>query len=247
MKRAESIVFDKPGKADADTTTSYRLIVFLETLSKIVNRLIANCLSAQARELGLIDNNHCGLVAGMSAFCTVASLNHGVVIALKLRLKASTLFLDIKGCFDNVRQATLTGYLQEKGVSPYIVAWVRSFLSDRSCRLPFQRPLREFSEEAVGTPKGSLISPLLFVLHVAPLFRSQHTENTFSFVDDFALTSMATSYRRNVQMLQARFKALSRKANRHGLIFSIPKTELIYRQSPKDRSRRCLIPVTLNS
>ena len=138
LKRAEGVVLDKPGKADHDTPASYRLIVLLETLSKIIERLVANRLSAQARELGLINSNQCGSVAGVSAFHAVASLNHEVVIAQKLRLKASTLFLDIKGGFDNIRPNTLTDYLQKKGVSPYITAWVRSFLCHRTCRLAFQ-------------------------------------------------------------------------------------------------------------
>ena len=64
-------------------------------------------------------------------------------------------------------------------------------------------------------------------------------------MDDFALNSMATSHRRNVQILQARFRALSRRAERLGLSFSIPKTELIHWRTPKDRSPRCLTPVTL--
>ena len=228
QKIAEGVVLDKPGKADYDTPASYRLIVLLETLSKIVERLIANRLSAQARELGLIHNNQCGSVAGVSAFHAVSSLNHEVVITQKLRLKASTIFLDIKGRFDTVRPAALTEYLRRKSVSPYITAWVRSFLCNRSCRLTFQGAQRDFVEVAVGTPQGSPISPLLFVLYVAPLHQGTQTQNTFSFVDDFALTSMATSHRRNVQILQTRFKALSKKANRLGLSFSIPKTELIH-------------------
>ena len=108
LKRAEGIVLDKPGKTDYDTPVSYRLIILLETLSKIIERLVANRLSAQARELGLIHSNQCGSVVGVSAFHAVASLNHEVVIAQKLRLKASTLFLDVKGGFDNIRPNTLT-------------------------------------------------------------------------------------------------------------------------------------------
>ena len=247
LKKAEGIVLDKPGKADSDTPASYRLIVLLETLSKIEERLVANHLSAQARELGLIHSNKCGSVAGVSAFNAVTSLNHEAVTAQKRRLKASTLFLDIKGGFDNVHPPALTRYLLMKGVFPYIVAWVRSFLCGRSCRLNFQGTPRAFMDVAVGTPQGSPISPLLFVLYVAPLYHGEHTQNTFSFVDDFALTSMATSNRRNVQILQARFRTLSRKANRLGLSFSIPQTELIHWRTPKDRSPCCLIPVTLDS
>ena len=235
LKKAEGIVLDKLGKADYDTLASYRLIVLLETLSKIVERLIANRLAAQATELDLLHSNQCGSVAGVSAFHVVSSLKYEVVVAQKLRLKASTLFLDIKGGFDNIRPAALTGYLRERDISPYIVTWVRSFLSNRSCRLAFQGAPRSFTKVAVGTPQGSPICPLLFVLYVAPLHRGGHTQNTFSFVDHFALTSMATSHRRNVQVLQARYRTLARRASRLGLAFSVPKMEIIHWWTPKDR------------
>ena len=58
------------------------------------------------------------------------------------------------------------------------------------------------------------------------------TQNTFSFVDDFALTSLSTSHRRNTQILQLRFKSMSYKAGKLGLAFSVPKTKLIHWRTP---------------
>lgn len=46
LRAAEGVVLDKPGKASYDIPASYRVIVLLETLSKILERLLANRLSA---------------------------------------------------------------------------------------------------------------------------------------------------------------------------------------------------------
>ena len=83
---------------------------------------MANRLSAQARELGLINPNQCRSVPPVRAFHVVSSLTHEVVIAQKMKLKVSTLFLDIQLGFDNVKPAKLTGPLRERGVSPYLVS-----------------------------------------------------------------------------------------------------------------------------
>ena len=219
--------------------------MLLETLSKILERLIANRLSRQAREIGMLHPNQCGSLPGVSSFHAVAALTHEVATAHKLKLRASSLFLDIKGGFDNVRPAVLTGMLRERGVSPYIIAWIRTFLTDRSCRLRFQGAPNSFKKVAVGTPQGSPISPLLFVLYVAPLHKGTAAANTISFVDDLALTSVSASHRRNVQLLQARFRKLAYTTSKLGLSFSVPKTELIYWRTPKDRTPRARTPIHL--
>ena len=222
LRSADGVVLDKPGKASYDTPASYRVIVLLETLSKILERLLANRLTLQARELGMPHPNQCGSLPGVSSFHAAATLAHEVTVAHKLKLKASSLFLDIKGGFDNVKPAVLPGMLRERGVSSYIVSWIRTFLTDRSCRLRFQGAPNSFKEVAVGTPQGSLISPLLFVLYIAPLHRGHAYASTISFVDDLALTSISASHRRNVQLLQARFRKLRYKASKMGLSFSVP-------------------------
>ena len=217
----------------------------LETLSKILDRLLANRLSLQARELAMLYPNQCGSLPGGSSFHAAVALTHEVATVQKLQLRASSLLLDIKSGFNNVRPATLTGMLRERGVSPYIVSWVRSFLLERSCRLRFQCTPNAFLRVAVGTPQGSPISPLLIVLYVALLHRGTSTASTISFVDDLALTSASASHRRNVQLLQARFRRLSYKVSKLGLSFSVPKTELVHWPTPKDRAPPSRSPIHL--
>jgi len=57
MKKANGIVLDKPGKPDYRTPASFRIIVLLETVSKILERLSALRLASAARSLGLLHPN----------------------------------------------------------------------------------------------------------------------------------------------------------------------------------------------
>ena len=118
--------------------------------------------------------------------------------------------------------------LREKRVSPYIFSRVRTLLSGRSCRLHFQGAPNSFEKIGVGTPQGSPISPLLFVLYVAPLHKGTSAASTIFLVDNLALMSVSTCHRHNVQLLQARFRKLSIKASKLGLSISVSKTELIH-------------------
>src|SRR5205807_6868848 len=118
--------------------SSFRIIVLLETVSKIPERIIANRLSLLARLVGLLRPKQCTSLPGLSTFDACASLSQEVRALQRSSLKATTLFLDIKGGFDNVSSAHLSSILRQKGVSAYLVAWIRSFLTDRQCRLIFQ-------------------------------------------------------------------------------------------------------------
>src|SRR5882757_4133558 len=133
---------------------------------------MASRISAVARFVGLINPNQCGSLPSLSSFDAAMALTDTVRTLQCPGRKASSLFLDIKGGFDNVDPQLLCRDLTRKGVSKYMVSWVRSFLTGRSCRLLFQGSPRVFSPVSVGTPQGSPISPLLFVIYFSPLHRA---------------------------------------------------------------------------
>jgi len=155
-------------------------------------------------------------------------LQHNVECFHHLQYKVSTLFLDVKGGFDNVESPSLLSLLRRKGVSLYLVQWVGSFLRDRTCCLTFQGSPRLFTPVSVGVPQGSPISPLLFVIYVSALHLEIPRSLIISYVDDFAVTVASPSYRTNVRLLRKSFSALKRKASPINISFSVPKTELIH-------------------
>src|SRR5207302_11272131 len=131
LKKANGVVLDKPGKPSYDSPSSFRIIVLLQTISKILERVGAYRLAEQARALGLIHRNQCGSLPALSSFDACLSLVSTAQTLQRPGLKVSSLFLDIKGGFDNVDSSVLTSFLSSKGTPGYLVAWIRSFLSQR--------------------------------------------------------------------------------------------------------------------
>src|SRR5205807_10457175 len=124
-----------------------------------------------ARLVGLIHPNECGSLPGLSTCDTCASLSHEVRALQRANYKVSTLMLDIKGGFDNVSSSHLSSILRQKAVSAYLVAWNRSFLTNRQCRLIFQGAPNIFSPVSVGTPEGfSYLSFVICYLCFFPTF-----------------------------------------------------------------------------
>ena len=246
LKRADGIVLDKPGKPSYDSPSSSRVIVLLQTFSKILERIMNSRLSCVARATGLLNPHQCGSLGGLSASDAVTTLTHEVKTLQMAGRKVSTLFLDIKGGFDNVNPSTLCGILRAKGVNPYLVSWTKSFLTGRSCRLLYQGSPRVFAPVSVGTPQGSPVSPLLFVIYVSPPHCEIPNGLTLFYVDDFGLTSSSASYRRNIQILQKQYARLKARGARLGVGFSVPKTELLHWRTNRDRGLISNAPVHLD-
>jgi len=99
LKKALGIVLDKVGKPSYDLPSSFRVLVLLRTLCKILERVVASRLSAQATICSLIHPLQCGSLPGRSTADAALVLQHNVESFHHLRYKVSTLFLDVKGAF----------------------------------------------------------------------------------------------------------------------------------------------------
>jgi len=246
LKSSNGVVLDKPEKPSDESPSSIRRIVLIRTFSKILERIMAARLLAAARLRGLLHPNRCGSLPGLSTYDACLTLTNDVKTRQRPRLKVSSLFLDIKAGFDNVDNTTLARILREGGIHTYLVSWVSSFLGERSCTLVFQGAPGTPSTVNVGAPQGSPISPLLFLLYLAPLHFRIPRGQMISYVDDFALIVASLSYRGNIRRLQELFEKLERKASRLGVSFSVAKTELLHWRTPSQRhSPKCVSPIQI--
>ena len=235
MKMANGVVLDKPGKPSYNSPSSFRIVVLLPTISKILERIVASSLSAIDRYVGLLHRNQCGSLPSLPPFDACTALTDTVRTLQPPAHKVSSLFLDIKGGFDIVDPDILCSSLRSKGVNHYLISWVRSFLTGRSCRILFQGSPRVFSPVSVGTPQGPPVSPLLFVIYVAPLHIPLSRGLVLSYFDDFSLSISSPSYRTNSRSLQAAFGRIRGIAHSRKVDFSVPKTELIHWRTPLQR------------
>ena len=207
---------------------------------------MASRLSPLACLTRLLNHNQCGSIPGLCKFNPCPALTHEIYIHQHLHLKSLTLFLDINGGFDNISSTVLTSLLRRKGIPHYFVSWVRFFLADRQYCLIFQGSPNIFLPIQVGTPQGSPVSPLLFVIHVLVLHIPIPRGIMFSYIDDFTMTVGSLSYQRNCQMFQYLYSVLKRRGARIGISFSILKTKICYWRTPRERASPSRLPVSPN-
>jgi len=65
LKKADGIGLDKPGKPSYDSPSSFRVIVLLQTISKILERIMNGRLWCVVRLTGFPNPHQCGSLAGL--------------------------------------------------------------------------------------------------------------------------------------------------------------------------------------
>jgi len=203
-------------------------------------------LSTIAHSRGLLHPNQCSSLLGLSDFDTCLSLTHEIRTLQRPRLRVSTLFFAIKAGFDNVNASTLRVSLLAKRSPSYMVDWVSYFLSERTCTRVLQGSPNLPSPVSVGTPQGSPISPLLFLLYITPLHSAIPRAIMLSYVNDFSITVASDPHRGNINCLQKIFGNTFQRGKDLGISFSVLKTELIHWRTPSQRTSQVTAPIELD-
>lgn len=76
------------------------------------------------------------------------------------------LFLDFRKAFDLVDHSILLSKLKTKNINKNLWMWIQSFLSNRTQQVKLPGTLSTVRSCPAGVPQGSVLSPLLFNIHI---------------------------------------------------------------------------------
>lgn len=140
-----------------------------------------------AYDLGLYCIKQTGSLPHWSTVDTAVPLQHWIKEAQFAKKKVSSLFLDVKGGFDNMDHRKLLERLEGALAVPlYLTDWIKNFITTRNISLVYPGSPRRTHEVDKGIPQGSPQSPLLFDIYVKPLHLTMDYSEFFttSYVDE---------------------------------------------------------------
>ncbi len=80
------------------------------------------------------------------------------------------MLLDLSAAFDTIDHNILMNRLENYvGISGSVLAWFKSYLSDRNQFIALNEEVSYQSRMQYGVPQGSVLGPLLFTLYMLPL------------------------------------------------------------------------------
>ena len=191
MKLAEVVPLYK-GK-EHFLETNYRPISLLTTISKVSEKIVYQRVYSFLQNTGQLYDNQYGFRESHSCEHAIGQVINGIVKGLENRVNSVCVLLDLSKAFDTIEHTIMLEKLALYGVCGNASSWFKSYLSGRSLRVKCRTvssATSQTSEEYFvdyGTPQGSCLGPLIFLIFVNDLHLHLHDAECVQFADDTTL------------------------------------------------------------
>jgi ribonuclease HI len=224
---AEVAMLPKANKKDKSSVRSWRPIALLSCLAKGLERTVARRISWTALTHGVLSPQHGGALPKRSAMDLVAAFTHDTEAALAQGKEVTMVTMDVLGAFDALLKRRLLKRMTEQGWPLPLLRFIDTFLTNRMARVRLEKVTTPSYPVPCGTPQGSPLSPVLFLLYMAELLL-QDTKLRFGYADDIALYRASHSLDQNVEQLADDIRGILDWGSANKVAFAPEKLEAIH-------------------
>lgn len=225
-KQSKTIAIPKPGK-DPSSPDSYRPISLLNTMSKLLEKIIKNKIINHLDIKNILPPQQFGFRAEHNTIQPLVRIRNIVKENFAIGKSTAMILLDVKAAFDSVWHDGLIHKLLQIEMDMDIIKIIESFLSDRSFKVHIGNIYSQAHCIAAGCPQGSCLSPILYNIftHDFPVLdgcsSSIFADDTAILTSDVLAEDIICNIERSVNVVIDYFKAWK-------IIINSDKTKAIY-------------------
>jgi ribonuclease HI len=229
-KSAITVTIPKPGKCLSEMK-SYRPISLLSTVGKLLEKIISTRLQSITQQI--LPPEQSAYRSTRSAEDVLLSLTQYVSDGFQKRKPAERTTLacvDYSAAFDRVWHLGLIRKMSHSLPGRY-VRFVRSFLCNRTFRVRIASSLSRTNVQKNGTPQGSCLSPMLFILYTADLPAHIHAASNSTkvgmYADDVAVWNRSSNLAHSQSEIQKALDAITEWSDHNYMSLNPSKSEAI--------------------
>ena len=171
---------------DRASPSNYRPISLLCTPEKCFERVVFKHLYNHFHENQILTSLQSGFIPGDSTVNQLTFLYNTFSQSLDSGKEVRVVFCDVSKAFDRVWHEGLLLKLEAAGIKGSLLAWFRSYLTNRKQRVVLPGAESKWNEIRAGVPHGSILGPLLFLLFIYDIVKDIGC-NIRLFADDTSL------------------------------------------------------------
>ena len=183
-------------KGQKKSATNYRPVSLTCIISKLLESIIREHIMNYMSTNKLISEKQYGFMHGRSTISQLLRILDTWTEDLDQGKIIEVIYMDIKKAFDTVPHSHLIIKLQNYGICPSIISWIKSFITGRQQYVQLEGIKSNKLQVISGIPQGSVIGPMLFILFINDL-PSELQSSAYMFADD---TKLFRSYPANTQV-----------------------------------------------
>ena len=194
-KCAKTILIPKPGK-DPKQAKNHRPISLLSCLGKILERILAKRLSTYMEQNKQFAATQSGFRSGRMASEHTLHIVEDSYMAFKKKETVASIFLDAEMAFDKCWQNGIRyKFKKNLNLPNRYIRILSSFLTNRSLKVFQDGCWSSAVDIRAGTPQGSPLSPLLYLIMVNDIPSSiLSLGKLYQYADDIAMSCRAFSF-----------------------------------------------------
>ena len=163
---------------------------------KVFERVLRQALATHLERNNLLSDGQHGFRAMRSTLTQLLFYWDTMLDRLEEGDGVDAIYLDFSKAFDKVEHGVLLHKLREKGISGRVGCWISAFLdsSSRQQAVVVDGCVSELSPVISGVPQGTVLGPVLFLVHIADIADSLSAgTEASSFADDTKVTRQVST------------------------------------------------------
>ena len=212
-------------KGDKHAPENYRPVSLTSVISKTLEHIVCHHMHAHFDEHKVLTDVNHGFRSGFSCETQLTVTIDELARNTDAGFQTDVAILDFSKAFDTVPHKKLLHKLHSYGVRGNLHKWISSFLCHRKMKVVVDGESSTECDVLSGVPQGTVLGPLLFLVHINDLPDSV-TSKVRLFADDCLLYRKVTSTA-DQEEIQKDLKRLETWAETWGMKFNAKKCYIL--------------------